>query len=211
MGGEGKCSEWKKHPNIVLLTAREHFICHWLLTRIYPKNNKLAHAFWFMCTQKAPNQERLYVPSSKTYAEAVTNLRFSEDHKEKLRQVRKGKKTIVHPQTGAVRYIDAGELPLWLEQGWENTNKQKGSRKNMTEEGSKRLAARRLELQAGRTGLEARAAKGPYTVEYETGELFIAGSYPELSKLTGISLATIQHRVKKKPHTFYKGWRAFRS
>ena len=27
--------------NLVTLTAREHFICHWLLVRMYPDNNKL--------------------------------------------------------------------------------------------------------------------------------------------------------------------------
>lgn len=44
LGGDGKKSEWRNHPNIILLTAREHFICHWLLTRIHPGNTKLAYA-----------------------------------------------------------------------------------------------------------------------------------------------------------------------
>jgi len=26
LGGEGKTTEWQTHPNIVLLTAKEHFI-----------------------------------------------------------------------------------------------------------------------------------------------------------------------------------------
>ena len=36
--------------NIAVLTAREHFLCHWLLCRIYPSNNKIVHAFWLMCS-----------------------------------------------------------------------------------------------------------------------------------------------------------------
>jgi len=40
MGGSNK------KDNLVKLTAREHFICHWLLFKEY-KTSKLAHA-WFM-------------------------------------------------------------------------------------------------------------------------------------------------------------------
>jgi len=44
LGGEGECHQWRTHPNIVLLTPREHFIAHLLLLEIYPKNFKLKHA-----------------------------------------------------------------------------------------------------------------------------------------------------------------------
>lgn len=44
LGGTGKVSQWKYHPNIVLLTAKEHYICHKLLCRIYPGNKELAFA-----------------------------------------------------------------------------------------------------------------------------------------------------------------------
>jgi hypothetical protein len=44
-----KCVGGSDEPeNLVLLTAREHFLCHWILARIYPKNYKLANAFWMM-------------------------------------------------------------------------------------------------------------------------------------------------------------------
>ena len=32
--------------NLVLLTGREHFVCHWILTKIYKDNEKLAFAFY---------------------------------------------------------------------------------------------------------------------------------------------------------------------
>ena len=54
--------------NLVKLTAREHFICHWLLSRVYPEDSKLGYAFWAMCNQKTAKQER-YTPSSRTYSE----------------------------------------------------------------------------------------------------------------------------------------------
>lgn len=49
----------------VLLTAREHFIVHLLLTKIYPKDKKLIYAFHMMFVT-SDNQER-YLPISKWY------------------------------------------------------------------------------------------------------------------------------------------------
>ena len=46
MGGEGKVSQWRTHPNIILLTAKEHFVAHKLLCEIYPNNYKLMRAYW---------------------------------------------------------------------------------------------------------------------------------------------------------------------
>ena len=60
MGGEGKTSQWKTHPNIVLLTAKEHFFAHYYLMLANPKQGKLAHAFWLMCNAKSKGQERDY-------------------------------------------------------------------------------------------------------------------------------------------------------
>ena len=55
--------------NIVKLTAREHFLCHWLLYRAYPNNRKLAIAFDRMVKGGSKVQPR-YVPSSRVVAEA---------------------------------------------------------------------------------------------------------------------------------------------
>jgi NUMOD3 motif len=104
LGGEGKKSEWRNNPNIILLTAREHFICHWLLTRIHPSNTKLAYALWTMCNVKEEKQER-YFPSSRVYEEArngvikvlkerrgtFTGRKHSEETKRKQSEAQKGK------------------------------------------------------------------------------------------------------------------------
>jgi len=55
--------------NLVKLTAREHFICHLLLTKMLPPGttrNKMIHAAWAMTTLENPNQDR-YKVTSKTY------------------------------------------------------------------------------------------------------------------------------------------------
>jgi hypothetical protein len=104
LGGSGSVKEWATHENIVLLTAREHFLCHWLLHEMYPDNHKLAIAFNLMCKIQNNKQSR-YKPSSRIikYAKEIDrkarigNTGFwkgknlSEEVKEKLRLANIGK------------------------------------------------------------------------------------------------------------------------
>jgi hypothetical protein len=62
--------------NIVLLTAREHFIAHYLLWKIY-KNNQTAWSFKMMCTR---NKKW----SAKIYEELRKNMKHSEETKMKI-------------------------------------------------------------------------------------------------------------------------------
>jgi hypothetical protein len=50
--------------NLTKLTAKEHFICHKILCKLYPDNEKLRYAFWAMCNQKV---NRNYIVSSRDY------------------------------------------------------------------------------------------------------------------------------------------------
>ena len=86
-GGEGNSSRGLNHQNIVLLTAREHFLSHWLLWRIY-RDRASALAFHKMMSNNK-NQNRIV--SSKGYEEA--RLAFSETNKGN--QYGKGKTRIV--------------------------------------------------------------------------------------------------------------------
>ena len=58
--------------------------------------------------------------------------------------------------------------------------------------------------------VQAKAAKGPYTVIFESGQKHTAGSYPELVKLTGIKYSTLQHRMTHKPEVFERGWKIYK-
>lgn len=86
----------------------------------------------------------------------------------------------------------------------------KGMKSDMTEEGKQKLREARKKDQTGKTGLQAKAAKGPYTVVFESGEKHTAGSYPELSKLTSINYSTLQHRMTHKPEVFERGWKIYK-
>jgi hypothetical protein len=60
--------------NLVDLTAREHFICHLLLTRIYPEHKGLRLAIWNMRNAKRIYQGR-YKPNSRLYEMIRTEYR----------------------------------------------------------------------------------------------------------------------------------------
>jgi hypothetical protein len=80
MGGSNE------EANLVLLTAREHFLCHWLLYESNKKNTKLALAFFMMCNVKDKNQIR-YTPSSKIIEYA--KIQHSLYHHSKLDKFKK--------------------------------------------------------------------------------------------------------------------------
>ena len=102
--------------NLIDLYAREHFIAHKLLAQENPENEKLICAWWRMCNIKNKRDE-LYEPTPEEYEEArkcfaqMASQRmmgennpnygksknkgksFTEEHKKKLSDVRKGKYT----------------------------------------------------------------------------------------------------------------------
>lgn len=54
--------------NLVSLTAREHFVCHWLLTKMISDKRgkqKMNHAFWAMATLSSNVQYRYKIKSSQ--------------------------------------------------------------------------------------------------------------------------------------------------
>lgn len=62
-GGEGDYRN-AKHPNIVLLTAKEHYIAHLLLVAIYPDSPCMLKALWNMCQTGKVERHR---PSARTF------------------------------------------------------------------------------------------------------------------------------------------------
>lgn len=76
--------------NLVLLPAKAHFICHYLLHKAYPKNVKLAHAYAMMIVEN-PNQNRvftgkLYERAKIARSMALKGRKVSEETKKKMRK-----------------------------------------------------------------------------------------------------------------------------
>jgi hypothetical protein len=93
--------------NLVKLTAKEHFICHLLLTKMYngADKNKMIHAAWAMTTLENTNQQR-YKINSKTYEslrikyatlkskslKGKSGRKLTKEAKEKISKAHLGKK-----------------------------------------------------------------------------------------------------------------------
>lgn len=64
--------------NLVLLTAKEHFICHKLLAEIYPDEPKLKYALWAMSSMVSGKVNRGYKVSSIEYQRLKESLRETQ-------------------------------------------------------------------------------------------------------------------------------------
>lgn len=93
-----------KKENIVKLTAREHFLCHWLLTKMLDGNDKqkMSYALWMMMHMTNKHQAERYKINSHTYQLLKENLaivfsdlnkgrKLTEEHKRKISETRKRK------------------------------------------------------------------------------------------------------------------------
>lgn len=88
-----------KKDNLVILTAREHFICHWLLTKMVKGDDlrKMKHAIWRMLVQGRDFQIR-YKPNSHTYdslrkkyGSLRKGITTSNEVKQKISKANKGR------------------------------------------------------------------------------------------------------------------------
>lgn len=96
MGGDGNAYDIL-HTNIILLTAKEHYMAHKLLCEIYPDNNKLRYALWCMVSAGRLGNKR-YIPSGRIYTQlreayslSIKGKIITEEQKKKISAANKGK------------------------------------------------------------------------------------------------------------------------
>lgn len=97
--------------NIVKLSARAHYICHLLLTKMVTgeSRKKMIYAFWILSNRTSKKNSRIYQTlresfsmmikqrkhteeSKKKISESQTGKVLTEEHKERLRQINTGLK-----------------------------------------------------------------------------------------------------------------------
>lgn len=202
---------FNKKSSTVLLTPEEHYLAHKYLAEFWKEHTaygkKMLWAFHRLAYDKGRELTKEQYGEARRVLMALWTRKRTDNHKENIAKTRRGKKTIVHPDTREIKYVSIKDLPNWLNLGWENTNYTKGKKDLISNKGRKKLAEARVKHQTGKVGLQAQAAKGPYTVEYDSGEKFTAGSYPELSKISGIKYSTLQHRYTTNKGKMIRGWK----
>ena len=78
--------------NLVLLTGREHYLCHWLLWKVNKENQSLLHAFRMLIYCKTDTQQRCKANiTSKQYEYLKSSIKRSNATKEKIRIALLGK------------------------------------------------------------------------------------------------------------------------
>lgn len=99
--------------NIVKLTAREHFICHLLLTKMYKEGTtewiKMFKAFHLMMVYHSTTQKRYinshfynYLKSNYSKAQAI--------NQKGIRNSQFGKRWVINPISNEIRKINESEL-----------------------------------------------------------------------------------------------------
>jgi hypothetical protein len=190
-GGDGDCRN-TKHPNIVLLTPKEHYIAHVLLVAIYPESPAMKKALWNMCTT---GKKERYKPSARIFE-----------------KIRLDYLTSVQGEGGTF-YGKRHTIESLIKIGAASKGRKANLGKKHTEEAKEKMAnARRGKIFiSDETKLKISKAIGggnhykaiPIVCE-ETGQVF--GSGKELSEYTGIPFSTIRAYLNgrsKAPENFY--------
>lgn len=116
MGGENK------KYNLVLLTAKEHYVCHHLLTKIYPQSDAIQIAFSGMCYKYCKEDKRFYNVTSIVYQNA------KKKHSDIMR------KRIVTPET-RLKMSESGKVKNFSDQHRENMSKTQSKREKQPAQG----------------------------------------------------------------------------
>lgn len=106
--------------NLVLLTAREHFLCHYLLCKMVLEDSyawhKVVRAFTFMYSSSSP--QRRYV-NSKLYESARKNIgRIMSESQSGTGNSQYGTVWISHIETRDCRKVKTEDLQTYIEQGY---------------------------------------------------------------------------------------------
>jgi hypothetical protein len=112
-----KCIGGKdEEENLILLTPREHFLAHWLLTKIHKNHTGLVYALHMMCVgrkHKIPNS-RLYQLAREKY------LRIREENKDTkyIDFMKNASETVWMKKDTKNKRVDKEEVSIYESNGW---------------------------------------------------------------------------------------------
>ena len=147
--------------NLVLLTAKEHFIAHKLLTYIYPYNRKIVVAFYMMvnaCKKRYNISARDYAYSRKLFI----SIPISEETREKISKANKGKK-VSEETRKKLREVQLGEKSSMFGKEVSRETKEKMSNssigKKKSEKAKKNMSLNHYDCNGENNGMFGRSHK----------------------------------------------------
>lgn len=142
--------------NIINVTAKEHYMLHYLLIKIYPDNFKLSYAFWMMCNGSKKDRPKtssfLYKEGRENFSKrrkgisSMKGKNHSEITKEKISKSKKGQDFWTGKKHKEATKIKMSELALGRKASNETKEKMSIRMKNFvfTEEHKNNISKAKL-------------------------------------------------------------------
>lgn len=134
--------------NLVLLTAREHYLCHLLLIKMTDGENrsKMIYSLWRLSNGNTPVKSRQYEVARKNHIQLLRETPKTEEHKRKISEANKGK-TLSEEHREKLRKPKSEEHKEKLRKP--KKNKDKIGKYERTEEIRRKLSESHKGIQAG--------------------------------------------------------------
>ena len=199
---------FKKASTTVLLTPREHYAAHWYLMKHFDNHHlygeKMMWAFHAMAYCRGKWLTASEYEEARKALMPLWQRPKSVEHKRAIGDAHKRKRYFKSPETNEFVCVDKDDSQAFIDAGWENTNWTQG--RDFSKGHRDKLSASTTKRLSGKRGLESMAAKGPYSVCYEEGEVVTAGSVLELSDITGLKHHTLYHRLANREGKYIGGY-----
>lgn len=179
--------------NIVHLTAREHFICHWLLCKIYKNNRKLKHALGCFIQESQAQHRKLtsrqYQTAKMYKTHACTGTKHTDSHRAKNSEANKGRKLTTEHKNN-IRLSKLGQSrPSWVVEKMVAT-KMKNPRTASSETKNK-ISKASLGSNNGNAKI--------WTIKTPTGDIF-SGCLSEIATSIGVPYNKLYYTLKTNPN-----------
>jgi len=145
--------------NIVRLTAREHYICHLLLTKMVSgeARKKMVYAFWILSNRTSNKNSRTYQSAREAFSIVIKQRKHTNESKRKMSTAQKGK-TISSEQRERLRVLNTGVTRNFSDEHRANLSKA-GKGRVITDEWRAKISATNKGQGAGRKLSEETKAK----------------------------------------------------
>ena len=173
---------FSKKSSTILLTPEEHYLVHKYLAEYWKNHSTYGKKMLWAFHRLAYDKGRKL--TKEQYGEA----------RRILQPLWKADKTLKHRE----------KISLAMKGNTNNSSRVfKGMKSDITIEGREKLS----KLATDRLTGGKQWYGGPYTVEFTTGKKYTEISFPELSKITGIKMTTLQKRYSTNKGKIIKGWK----
>jgi hypothetical protein len=201
---------FNKKSLTVLLTPEEHYYVHKILAEYWKDHflygKKMLWAFHRISYDKNRKISKEEYGEARRILMSLWTRKQTKAHSQKISKARTGKKTIVHPVTNQIKYVNPKELKEWITLGWNNTNLKKGQKGIMSDKGKLSISESIKKYQTGKVGLESKASKGAVIYQDASGNIFEAGSCLQLSYIVNINQSSLAYRLKKHEGKTMRGY-----